>query len=53
VIFEGKATERDDKPRTKTYFWQFEMPDGKVVRPSAPYDSIAFNDLWTRVASDK
>ena len=49
IFFDGEATARDGKPYTNTYFWQFEMQGGKVVRASAMYDSIAFNDLWTRV----
>ena len=49
IFFDGEATARDGKPYNNTYFWQFEMRDGKVVKASAMYDSITFNDLWTRV----
>ena len=52
IFFDGKATARDGKPYTNTYFWQFEMQGGKVVKASAMYDSIAFNDLWTRVVPE-
>jgi ketosteroid isomerase-like protein len=52
ILFDGEATARDGKPYTNTYFWQFEMQGGKIVKASALYDSIAFNDLWTRVAPE-
>jgi len=42
IFFDGEATARDGKPYNNTYFWQFEMRGG----------SIAFNDLWTRVAPE-
>ena len=52
IFFDGEATARDGKPYSNTYFWQFEMQEGKVVKASALYDSIAFNDLWSRVAPE-
>ena len=52
IFFDGEATARDGKPYKNTYFWQFEMQDGKVVKASAMYDSITFNDLWTRVTPE-
>jgi uncharacterized protein len=52
IFFDGEATARDGKPYNNTYFWQFEMRGGKVVKASALYDSIAFNDLWSRVAPE-
>jgi uncharacterized protein len=52
IFFDGEATARDGKPYNNTYFWQFEMQGGKVVKASALYDSIAFNDLWSRVPPD-
>ena len=52
IFFDGEATARDGKPYNNTYFWQFEMRGGRVVKASAMYDSIAFNDLWTRVAPE-
>jgi ketosteroid isomerase-like protein len=52
VFFDGEATARDGKPYNNTYFWQFEMRDGKVVKASAMYDSITFNDLWSRVTPE-
>jgi hypothetical protein len=34
-------------------FSPFEMRAGKVVKASALYDSIAFNDLWSRVTPEE
>ena len=53
IFFDGEATARGGKPYNNTYFWQFEMRGGKVVKASALYDSIAFNDLWSRIAPEE
>jgi ketosteroid isomerase-like protein len=50
IFFDAAGIARDGKPYTNTYAWFLEMRDGKVVKASAFYDSIEFNDLWTRVA---
>jgi uncharacterized protein len=52
IFFDAAATARDGKPYNNTYFWYFEMKGGKVVKASALYDSIAFNNLWSRVAPE-
>ena len=49
IFFDAAGMARDDKPYTNTYAWFFEMRDGKVVKASAFFDSLAFNDLWRRV----
>jgi len=49
ILFDAKATARDGRPYTNTYSWFFDMRDGKVVKASAMFDSIAFNDLWSRI----
>jgi len=49
MFFDAAGTARDGKPYTNTYAWFFEMRDGKVVKASAFFDSIVFNDLWRRV----
>ena len=49
VLWDGVATARDGKPYTNTYSWYLQMRDGQIVNATAFYDSIAFNDLWTRV----
>jgi ketosteroid isomerase-like protein len=50
IFFNGKGTARDGKPYLNTYFWLFEMHDGKVTRASAMFDSVEFNDFWSRVS---
>lgn len=49
VFFDASGTARDGKPYTNTYAWFLEMREGRIVRAFAFFDSIAFNDLWTRV----
>jgi ketosteroid isomerase-like protein len=36
-------------PYVNTYSWFLELRDGRVVDASAFFDSIAFDELWTRV----
>lgn len=50
VFFDAEGTARDGKPYTNTYAWFLDLADGKIVRASAFYDSIAFNELWQRVS---
>jgi len=50
ALFDGEATARDGKPYRNTYAWFMQMRDGKIVRVTAFFDTIAFTDLWTRVA---
>jgi len=50
IFFDASGTARDGKPYANTYFWLFEMQDGKVTKASAMFDTIEFNDFWSRVA---
>jgi ketosteroid isomerase-like protein len=50
VFFDASGTARDGEPYANTYAWFLDMADGKVVKAFAFFDSIAFNDLWQRVA---
>lgn len=50
VFFDARGTARDDKPYVNTYAWFLDMRGGKIVRASAFFDSIEFNDLWSRVS---
>ena len=50
VFFDAAGTARDGQPYANTYAWFLDMADGKVVKAFAFFDSIAFNDLWQRVA---
>jgi ketosteroid isomerase-like protein len=49
VFFDAQGTARDGMPYRNTYAWFLTLADGKIVRASAFFDSIAFNDLWHRV----
>ena len=49
VFFDATAVARDGKPYANTYTWYLDMRDGKVVKATAMFDSIEFNDLWNRV----
>lgn len=49
VLFDASGTAKDGKPYTNTYAWFLDMRDGKIVKSTAFFDAVAFNDLWTRV----
>ena len=48
-LFDANGTARDGKPYANTYAWFFDMRGGKVVKATAFFDSIEFNELWQRV----
>jgi ketosteroid isomerase-like protein len=49
VIWDGRGVANDGKPYENSYAWVMRMSHGKVVDGTAFYDSISFNDLWSRV----
>lgn len=49
ALFDAEATARDGKPYKNTYTWYMRMRDGRIVEVIAFFDTIEFNDLWTRV----
>ncbi|MEG3151379.1 nuclear transport factor 2 family protein [Sphingomonas sp. ZT3P38] len=49
VFFDARGTARDGKPYLNTYAWFLDMRAGRIIRASAFFDSIEFNDLWSRV----
>ena len=49
VLFDARGTARDGKPYANTYAWFLTMRDDKVVKAFAFFDSVEFNELWTRV----
>jgi ketosteroid isomerase-like protein len=49
VFFDAEGVARDGIPYRNTYAWFLTLNDGQIVRASAFFDSIAFNDLWQRV----
>lgn len=49
VFFDARGIARDGKPYVNTYAWFLDMRDDRIVRASAFFDSVAFNEFWTRV----
>jgi uncharacterized protein len=49
VLWDGRGIAIDGQPYENTYAWFMKMRDGKVIDGTAFFDSISFNDLWTRV----
>ncbi|MEH2180722.1 MAG: nuclear transport factor 2 family protein [Nostoc sp.] len=49
IFFDASGTARDGKPYVNTYAWFFDMRDGEVVKASAFFDSVEFNEFWQRV----
>ena len=49
VVWDGRGVANDGQPYANSYAWIMRLADGKVVDGTAFYDSISFNDLWTRV----
>jgi ketosteroid isomerase-like protein len=52
VHFDAQGIARDGKPYINTYAWFLDMRDGEIVKATAFFDSIAFDDLWKRVRPD-
>ncbi len=50
VLWDGRGTANDGSVYENSYAWFMTLRDDKVVDGTAFYDSISFNDLWTRVA---
>jgi uncharacterized protein len=53
ALFDARGTARDGQPYVNSYAWFMEMRGGRIVRASAFFDAIEFNDLWSRVAPAK
>jgi ketosteroid isomerase-like protein len=49
VVWDGRGVANDGAPYENSYAWIMRLRDGKVIDGTAFYDSISFNDLWTRV----
>lgn len=47
--FDAEGTALDGQPYRNTYAWFLQMRDGRIVRASAFFDSIAFDAFWNRV----
>jgi uncharacterized protein len=46
VFFDAKGTARDGRPYENTYAWFLDIRAGKIVKATAFFDSIEFNDYW-------
>lgn len=51
AFFDASGVARDGKPYVNTYAWILDMKDSRIVKASAFFDAIEFNDFWTRVTS--
>jgi uncharacterized protein len=49
VFFDAKGTAGDGRPYVNTYAWFLVMRNGRIVEASAFFDSVEFNEFWTRV----
>jgi ketosteroid isomerase-like protein len=49
VFFDAKGTALDGKPYVNTYSWFLKMSGGKIIAAWAFFDSLEFNELWSRV----
>lgn len=49
VRFRAEALALDGKPYANTYAWFMDMKDGRIVKVTAFFDSIAFDEFWERV----
>ena len=49
VFFDAAGTASDGVKYENTYVWFLRMQGDRVVEAHAFFDSIAFNELWTRV----
>ncbi len=46
VFFDAAGTAKDGRPYKNTYAWFLDLRDGRIVKASAFFDSIAFDELW-------
>jgi ketosteroid isomerase-like protein len=49
AFFDASAVAKDGQPYANTYAWFMEMKSERIVRVSAFFDSVEFNDFWRRV----
>ena len=50
AFFDAHGTARDGQPYANTYAWFLTMRDDRIVKAFAFFDSVDFNEFWTRVA---
>lgn len=49
VLWDGRGLARDGAAYENSYAWFLVVRGGKIVEGTAFFDSIAFNELWSRV----
>lgn len=49
VLFDARGTARDGLTYENTYTWYLTLRDGRITDATAFFDSIAFDELWSRV----
>jgi ketosteroid isomerase-like protein len=52
VLFDASSVALDGEPYTNTYTWDLRMRGDRIVAATAFFDSIAFDEMWTRVAPE-
>ena len=53
AFFDGAGTALDGKLYENTYTWYMRMKDGIIVEAVAFFDTVEFNDFWTRITPVK
>ena len=51
VVWDGHGVANDGRDYANSYAWIMRLAGGLVIDGTAFYDSISFNELWSRVAS--
>jgi hypothetical protein len=49
AYFGASATARDGKPYENTYTWYLDLDGDRITNAVAFFDSVEFNDFWSRV----
>jgi ketosteroid isomerase-like protein len=49
VVWDGRGVANDGQAYENSYAWIMRLANGRVVDGTAFFDSISFNDLWSRV----
>ncbi|WP_454019878.1 nuclear transport factor 2 family protein [Azospirillum sp. Marseille-Q6669] len=49
VHFDAEGTARDGQPYRNSYAWFLTLRNDRIIKATAFFDSIAFNDFWQRV----
>jgi uncharacterized protein len=50
AFFDATATAKDGQPYRNTYTWYLRLRDGVIVAATAFFDTLEFNEFWSRVS---